>query len=210
MNIPFEDIFKVAEAFIAGSLLGLEREYRNKPAGLRTLILITVGSTLFSLLSIYISNSSPDRIASNIVTGVGFVGAGVIFKEGMSVKGITTAATIWVAAAIGMAIGFGSYWLAIFTLGLSMVVLIIFPRLEEKLDTAHLTKTYCIRFSINNYSLAELEKTFQQLGLKFAGEKLERNQQEITVIYKITAVENKCNELTAFLLTQNSINGFEV
>jgi putative Mg2+ transporter-C (MgtC) family protein len=80
MIIPVEDILKIVEAFIAGALLGIEREYRSKPAGLRTLILITVGSTLFSMLSLSIVSASPDRVASNIVTGVGFVGAGVIFK----------------------------------------------------------------------------------------------------------------------------------
>ena len=109
MALPTEDLLKILGSFVAGAMLGFERESHNKPAGLRTLILITVGSAIFTILSISLQNSTYDRIASNIVTGVGFVGGGVIFREGTNLKGITTAATIWVAAAIGMAIGFGNY-----------------------------------------------------------------------------------------------------
>ena len=84
MEFPWEDIVKILCATIAGAILGVEREYRSKPAGLRTLIMITVGSALyFQYLSISLFSQSPDRIASNIVTGVGFVGGGVIFKEGI-------------------------------------------------------------------------------------------------------------------------------
>ncbi len=79
MEIPWGDILKIVFAFVAGALLGGEREYHDKPAGMRTIILITVGSALFSLLNLTIDTESPDRIASTIVTGVGFVGAGVIF-----------------------------------------------------------------------------------------------------------------------------------
>ncbi|WP_018615575.1 MgtC/SapB family protein [Segetibacter koreensis] len=116
MEIPWSEILKIGCAFVAGTLLGIEREYRDKPAGMRTIILITVGAALFSLLNLTINTQSPDRIASNVVTGVGFLGAGVIFKEGMNVYGLTSAATIWVAAAIGMAIGFGNYWIGFVTL----------------------------------------------------------------------------------------------
>ncbi|MBA2760532.1 MAG: MgtC/SapB family protein, partial [Segetibacter sp.] len=128
MEIPWNDIIKILVAFAAGTLLGIEREYRDKPAGLRTIILITVGSALFSLLNLTMDTQSRDRIASNVVTGVGFVGAGVIFKEGMNVKGLTSAATIWVAAAIGMAIGFGNYWLGCTTLLLTLTVLTLLSK----------------------------------------------------------------------------------
>ena len=110
MQIDYMDeIQKVAVAFIVGALVGIEREYRSKPAGFRTMIMICVGSCLFTILSKEISASSPDRIASNIVTGIGFIGAGVIFKEGLNINGLTTAALIWVTAALGMAAGHGNY-----------------------------------------------------------------------------------------------------
>src|SRR5690242_15513119 len=99
-------LLKVLIALLVGGLLGLEREYRHKAAGMRTLTLICLGSTLFTMLSAELGYpSSPDRVASNILTGVGFIGAGVIFKGDYTIDGITTAATIWIASALGIAIG---------------------------------------------------------------------------------------------------------
>ncbi len=100
---------------VCGAMIGLEREHAEKPAGLRTNMMICLGSTLFTLASVYswqyIAGSSPTidpgRIAAQIVTGVGFIGAGVIMKTGLHIVGITTASTIWLVAAIGMVIGLG-------------------------------------------------------------------------------------------------------
>src|ERR1044071_7670977 len=180
MIIPVEDILKIVEAFTAGALLGIEREYRSKPAGLRTLILITVGSTLFAMLSLSIVSESPDRIASNIVTGVGFVGAGVIFKEGVNVKGVTTAAVIWVAAAIGMAIGFGKYWLAASTLLLVLLSLAILSKMEKKLETVQKIDIYKIVFNKNQYSVKQLEHSLMQINVLFKCISLMRQHEEVT------------------------------
>ena len=144
-------------------MLGIEREYRDKPAGLRTIILITVGSALFSLLNLTIDTQSPDRIASNVVTGVGFVGAGVIFKEGMNVKGLTSAATIWVAAAIGMAIGFGNYWLGCTTLFLTLIVLTLLSKFEQFLDAKLVAKEFKFCFDKDVYSVNKLELNYHPL-----------------------------------------------
>jgi len=100
MSPESEQIIQIFAALLAGAILGLEREYHNKPAGFRTMILICVSSCLFTILSVSLLGG--DRIASNIVTGIGFIGAGVVFKEGANVRGITSAAIIWMAAAIGM------------------------------------------------------------------------------------------------------------
>ena len=106
MNILTEDIIKLGIAVLVGGAIGLEREVQYKAAGFRTIILITLGSTLFTLFSIAIEpNPSPSRIASNIVTGIGFLGAGVILTREGSVLGVTSAATIWVLAAIGVLAG---------------------------------------------------------------------------------------------------------
>lgn len=100
---------------ICGAMIGLEREHAEKPAGLRTNMMICLGSTLFTLASVYSWQNvagapptvDPGRIAAQIVTGVGFIGAGVIMKTGLHIIGITTASTIWLVAAIGMVIGLG-------------------------------------------------------------------------------------------------------
>ncbi|HXB45772.1 MAG TPA: MgtC/SapB family protein, partial [Puia sp.] len=100
MQLPQDIIWKIVLSIIVGGLIGAEREYRSKSAGFRTLTLICMGATLFTAFSIQIgAPNNEDRIASNIVTGIGFVGAGVIFKGDFGVSGITTAAMIWATAA---------------------------------------------------------------------------------------------------------------
>lgn len=130
----FPDAFvRLALAAILGGAIGLEREYRHKPAGLRTNMLIALGSALFSILSVELGAGagSPDRIAAQVVTGIGFLGAGAILRSGENVHGLTTAATIWVNAAIGMAAGLGSYTVAAVAAAITLVVLAVLPWMEE-------------------------------------------------------------------------------
>ena len=97
-------VARLALAALLGAFIGLERELRGYPAGVRTVALVTAGSALFTEIS-RLMGGSEDRIAAGIVSGIGFLGAGLIFREGYTVRGITTAATVWSAAAIGMAVG---------------------------------------------------------------------------------------------------------
>jgi putative Mg2+ transporter-C (MgtC) family protein len=119
-----------------GAVIGLEREYRQKPAGLRTNILIAVGAALFTITSLVIGHGGgvPDRIAAQIVTGVGFLGGGAILRSGTNVKGMTTAATIWVNAAIGMTAGAGEYAMASAATVITLVVLVLLPPIEQYFD----------------------------------------------------------------------------
>ncbi len=127
----------MALACILGGLIGLERESLNRPAGLRTYTLGCVGSTLAMIVSIdiflqyYLNvNADPGRIAAQVVSGIGFLGAGTILREGATVRGLTTAAGLWVVACIGLAVGAGLYIPAIATTVLILFVLIYFIRLE--------------------------------------------------------------------------------
>ncbi len=127
----------MALACILGGLIGLERESLNRPAGLRTYTLVCVGSTLAMIVSIDIFlqyyqnvNADPGRIAAQVVSGIGFLGAGTILREGATVRGLTTAAGLWVVACIGLAVGAGLYIPAIATTVLILFVLIYFIRLE--------------------------------------------------------------------------------
>jgi putative Mg2+ transporter-C (MgtC) family protein len=106
----FEIIGRLALAGVLGAFIGLERELRGYPAGIRTIAMVTLGACLFTDISQRMGDA--DRVAAQIVTGIGFLGAGVIFREGVGIKGITTAATIWAAAAIGMAVGIELYVVA--------------------------------------------------------------------------------------------------
>lgn len=119
-----------------GLCIGAEREFRGHPAGLRTMGLISAGSCIFTGLGLipdFPKTVDPTRIAAQIVTGVGFLGAGSILRQGELVRGLTTAASIWVAASLGMAVGFGYYALAIFVTVIVVIVLFALKPLEERI-----------------------------------------------------------------------------
>src|SRR5439155_22443931 len=134
--MPLSELFlRLGLAAILGAALGIERELRCKPAGLRTNMLIAIGSALFTIMSLEISRqfggSTPDRIAAQIVTGIGFLGGGAILRSGSDVHGMTTAATIFVNAGIGMAAGSGAYAIAMVATLLTLVVLVLLPPVED-------------------------------------------------------------------------------
>lgn len=210
MDISNTDILKIAIAFFLGALLGMEREYRNKPAGFRTMIMITVGATLFTILSYRINSTTPDRIASNIITGIGFIGAGVIFKEGMKVSGMTTAATIWMAAAVGMAVGYGAYYLAGGVTLVMLFTLIMLSKLEGFFVTLHQVKFYKISFTFTDFSIEELQKKFEELELSYRKDKEIKNNNEVTIFYRFTAKQKEYDKLNDYLMQNKAISGFEM
>src|SRR5581483_9649366 len=130
---PVDLVLRLLLAAVLGAALGLEREYWRKPAGLRTNILIAVGSAVFTLMSISIARDggTPDRISAQIVTGVGFLGGGAILRNRTSVHGMTTAATIWVNAAVGMAAGAGESLMATMATVMTLVVLVALSPIER-------------------------------------------------------------------------------
>lgn len=137
-----EVIFQLFLATFLGALIGLEREIKRKGAGLRTYSLVSLGTCLFTLVSfgmfgLYGSsvgiNFDPSRIIQAIAVGIGFIGAGVVFKQGEGIVGLTTAAGLWVTSAIGIAVGAKFYFLAIFTAFLSLLLLAGFGLIEEKI-----------------------------------------------------------------------------
>src|SRR4051812_37568844 len=110
----YSNSVKLLVSLVLGALLGAEREYKGRNIGFRTIILITLGSTFFTILSFILGQGGDQtRVASNIVTGIGFLGAGAIFRDGATVRGVTTASIIWISAAIGMACGIGQYEFAV-------------------------------------------------------------------------------------------------
>jgi len=135
MLTPWEEILRLGGALLIGFLIGLEREISKKPAGLRTHMIISMASALFTMLSFSAAFgdgvADPTRIASQILTGMGFVGAGVIISAGGHVKGVTTAASLWITAAMGMAMGLGEYVLALAAIGLTLLTLLVFKFLEN-------------------------------------------------------------------------------
>jgi putative Mg2+ transporter-C (MgtC) family protein len=147
-------------ALLAGGLIGLERSFHGRPAGFRTHALVSIASALLMLVTVYQSQwmtetpleairTDPTRMAQGIMTGIGFLGAGVIYKEGFSVRGLTTAGSIWMTAAIGILYGIGFYFPATLATILTLGILSIFRRIESKMTT-QLYAHHHIRFNRDN------------------------------------------------------------
>ena len=164
MNFELEDLIRLSVALVMGGLIGAEREYHGKAAGFRTMIMICVGSALFTLVSGRIGGSG-DRIAANIVNGIGFLGAGIIFRDDNRIKGLTTAATVWAVSALGMCLGAGQFDLAligfVFILG-SLLLLVGFANRIQKLNQ---TRDYKIVTAFHNKTLNQYEKLFEEYDL---------------------------------------------
>jgi len=141
-------------ALLIGGLVGMERSYHGRPAGFRTHTLVCIASALLMLVTVYESHwfdsaaratIDPTRMAQGIMTGIGFLGAGVIVKEGLSVRGLTTAASIWITAAIGVLVGVGFYFPAMFATLLTLGTLSVFRRIESKMPSQHYAH-FTVRF----------------------------------------------------------------
>ena len=132
-------VLRLLLASLLGGLLGLEREVHGRPAGFRTHLLVSLGACLFALTSVEFyriyggSAATVDRVASQVVTGIGFLGAGAIIREKASVRGLTTAACLWVAAALGIACGIGLFYLAICVTAVALASLMLLKRVENLL-----------------------------------------------------------------------------
>lgn len=163
-----EMAIRLALGFAAGALIGFERSSRRQVAGLRTHILICVGATLLMLLSIWIPQEmmqgragDPGRIAAQVVSGIGFLGAGAILRLGNNVKGLTTAASLWLVSAVGLAIGAGLYWAAGIALGISLFTLVALDRFEKYLFPSERNKVLDIYFQ---GSVPDTKKALAVLG----------------------------------------------
>lgn len=157
MDIAWQDILKLVISVILGGLIGAEREYHDKSAGFRTIIFICVGATLFTIFSFKIGGENDPRIAANIVSGVGFLGAGVILRAGGRIVGLTTASMIWLSAAIGMGVGAGQLVFALIAVVIILVVLWFFPAFEDWIDKKRESRSYEIICDISDDKLDRFE-----------------------------------------------------
>jgi len=174
MQVAADDLVKLLLALVLGGLIGWERELYDKPAGFRTNTLICVGSTLFTIFSLKIGiipGTDSARIAAQIVSGIGFLGAGAIIRRGEAVLGLTTAATIWFVASIGMGIGAGYYVISSVGTALALAILFVFRKFENLVDRIHTTRTYHVIVSAEDDAVRELSLVLDSCGLRVLGNK---------------------------------------
>ncbi|GAB4026289.1 MgtC/SapB family protein [Spirosoma koreense] len=164
MDFETEDIVRLIAALIIGGLIGAEREFHGKSAGLRTMIMICVGSALFTMISGRFGTSG-DRIAANVVNGIGFLGAGIIFREDNRIRGLTTAATVWAVSALGMCVGAGHYDIAIIGFVFILGSLWLLVNLAHRIQRMNQTRDYKIVTTFHNKTLNQYEKLFEEFNL---------------------------------------------
>ncbi len=205
-----EEIFRLIVALVIGGVMGAEREYRSKSAGFRTIALICLGSALFTILSIKIgAPNSTDRIASNIVTGIGFLGAGVIFRETHRVTGLTTAAIIWAAAALGMGIGGGYYELSLVAGTAILSILFLFRFVEDFIDGLSQVRHYRIVCRFEQDTLHRYEELFKTHHLKAFERRQSRVGGEIIGHWEVYGNEKNHDAFIQRLLADSTVKEFD-
>ncbi|MDB5139396.1 MAG: hypothetical protein JWR12_1312 [Mucilaginibacter sp.] len=204
-GIANQDLIKIALAVVCGGLMGLERQYKNKTAGFRTIILICLGSTIYTM----VAQRAGAGININIVTGIGFIGAGVIFKDNIAVSGLTTAAVIWISAAIGMSIGSGNYTLALVSTVLTLMVLLLFNLLERYIDKVHRDKLFVIEFANADYeNLANVELIIKLNQLTSQTVQITKKDGCMQTAIWVTGHRNDISKLDEKLLQMPEVKSF--
>ena len=204
-DITNQDLIKIGLAVLCGGLMGLERQYKNKTAGFRTIILICLGSTIFMM----VAQKTGIGANINIVTGVGFIGAGVIFRNNVEVSGLTTAAVIWVSAAIGMEIGTGGYMLSLVSTVLILIVLVTFNLLERYIDKVHRDKLFVIVFTGPDYdNLLKVNHIIKSYNLKYRAVQVTKKDGCLQAAVMVTGHRKNIYRLDEKLLLMDEIKSF--
>jgi putative Mg2+ transporter-C (MgtC) family protein len=191
-NPLYDCLLKVAVSFFCGIVLGIERRTRQQFIGLRTLILICVSSCLLMQISLYIATLSqgrgdPGRIAAQVVSGIGFIGAGAILHQGLNIKGLTSAAIIWTAAALGLAIGAGYLVPSVIILIFIILSLVVIEKIEEKVFPTDTIKKLSLVFYNCKIDYELLEKIIIDSGMIVGNLDISENlkNQELELNYTV-------------------------
>lgn len=207
----FDSLVKLGISILVGGVIGAEREFRVKAAGFRTIILITVGSTLFTIFSISIDpEHNRTAIAGNIVQGIGFLGAGAIIRDGGRIGGLTTAATIWLSAALGMGIGAGEFNFVLAATVAVLVILLVFPRLEHWIHRISEFRTYQIVIDGSKKNVYDkIQQTFAACSLRIYEVNQKKTENSIVGKWQLVGAPKDHDRFVQLMLQDNDIEEFE-
>lgn len=208
-NFYVSCVIKILFAFAAGFLMGLERKFRQQVVGMRTLILICESSAMLSILSIWIGNQVGNaenaRIAAGVISGIGFLGAGVIMKQGLNIKGLTSAAIIWTDATIGLCIGAGLYIPTFILLALSLLSLVSLERIEERWFPAGRSKSLFLTYSSQKIDMARLTSLVESFGFLITDVNVSQIFQSNMTIIHYSVKAPKINDYSSFIQSLNEV-----
>ena len=206
-----DNLIKLGMAVLVGGIIGAEREYQDKAAGFRTIILITLGSTLFTIFSLLLDpENTQTRIAANIVTGIGFLGAGAIIREGGRVAGLTTASTIWLAAALGMGIGAGELYFVMVATAVTILVLIVFPRFEIVIDRVREARLYRMVLATKDIKKIEkIEKALADCSIQIYEHHQSKTEKSIVGSWKTIGSPKNHEKFTMLMLKDKDVKEFD-
>ncbi len=205
--LKLELMLQLGLATLLGGAIGLERELGGKPAGLRTNILICLGSVLYTHLAIAMvgSNTDPTRVAGQIVTGVGFIGAGTILHARGAVVGLTSAATIWVVAAIGVALGSGFYLEGVGTTVVVLLVLAGLGRVEKLVERQSMRSTISVHAKPGPTVLEDLEAVVRRGGIDVVGVSSRQENVDLVIDFDIRASKRLHDQVMITLLHHDHV-----
>lgn len=203
-NYLHDHIISLFVSLLLGAIIGAEREYKGRNIGFRTIILITIGSSLFTILS-GLGEGDHTRIAANIVTGIGFFGAGAIFRDGGTVKGVTTASIIWSSAAVGMACGMQQYEIAFIVTGIILIVSLGFVGMQRVIDRYSRERNYQLTFNRNADHEERVKMMMQQAGLKGGLIRQRADLSEITLEYDLRGPETAHKDFIRLLCSDANL-----
>ncbi|MFQ5967495.1 MAG: MgtC/SapB family protein [Acidimicrobiia bacterium] len=212
MSVSFLDaVIRLAAAALLSGVIGFEREFQKKPAGLRTHMLVGMGSALFAIVSLSSFEAlDPSRIAAGVVTGVGFLGAGAIFREGQFVRGLTTAAGLWVVAGIGLAAGAGDIGLAAVASGVALTVLLVLGALESYLGKKKGDVVQMQVLIADEIAIGKVMKLAERHDPELGEVSFETSDDERVGTLVLHVSRNRAEVVAAMLAAVDGVSGVEV
>jgi putative Mg2+ transporter-C (MgtC) family protein len=213
MTEPFSSyLVRLVIALLIGGAIGLEREFKGKPAGMRTNMLICIGSCLIMIISIEVARTAvrvgdPGRIAAQVVTGIGFLGAGTIMRSRFHVVGLTTAATIWALSALGLAIGAGYILLSVFVAFLITGTLVVIGYIEAKLATKRSLHLLQVAIERREGVLGEIARVFEELRIEREALDVAKSGDEWNVTIEYAASHERHHAIVDRLRTIGGVRG---
>jgi putative Mg2+ transporter-C (MgtC) family protein len=195
---------------LLGGVIGFERERDNQPAGLRTHIILVLGSCLAMILSIEIAhraNTDPARLAAQVISGIGFLGAGAILRYGFNVKGLTTATTLWTMAIVGLVLGAGYIWVAVITTALMLIVLSLLNVIEKRFVRINIVRNMVINLHDGKGVIREVRKTVQRLADKVLAFSVQKSVKNNQIRLDVTARFNRGEKLENLVEEISEIEG---